>query len=160
MKDDEGVDYISRQKAMDAQYRKAFENLTPEQRAAMERGGVKGEADMTGLIGLRGSKLAVEKDAAEMAENSITASVTVDMAARVDIRKQLKRLSAAVRNIRVTKVSAPDEKPPKFAIEFGRFINLPASSFFSMLCALPVGCGSKRVLLEAGRNPAKWRLAA
>ena len=75
------------------------------------------------------------------------------------IRKQLKRLDASVRNIRATKISGPEEKPLKFVIEIGRFINLPAGSFFSMLCALPVGCGSKRVLFEAGRNPAKWTLS-
>jgi len=91
MKDDEPVKYIERQKAMDAQYRKAFEDLTPEQRVAMERGGVKGVADMTGLLGLGGSKLAVEKDAAKIAENSIAASVSVDMAAKVDTVPDLLR---------------------------------------------------------------------
>ena len=84
-------DYIIRQKSMDAEYRQAFNILSPELRAAMERSGIKAEADVTGLLGLRGSKLSVEKDAAEIAENSIEASVIVDMAAHVDTVPDLLR---------------------------------------------------------------------
>ena len=99
-------DYIHRQARMDAQYQAACKKLSPEQCAAMERSGVRGEADMTGLLGLKSSKLGVDKDAAEIGVNSITASVTVDFAAVVDTARDLLREHLGLSAELATKIDA------------------------------------------------------
>lgn len=72
------------------------------------------------------------------------------------VRHQLHRLKAQVRNVRVTKISAQDEKPPRFMVEVGRVMHLPAGGLLGLLQMLPVNCGTARVIREIERPQDRW----